>query len=293
MNTLADKLKSLDPAILQRYQTWLSPALIALLLMACAWSLSQLTWLLVPQAEQDAPPPAIPRATQARPATLNVQQLADAHIFGQFQIKATAASTANAPETSMNLVLKGVLAGGKNIAFAIIAQGKNGPEDFYSLGDQISGAILREVHADKVILERNGRFETLTLPEEYSDNALIAQDMGDGGGEVASASTPGEAVANMRQKILRNPTSFGEFAIPIPFNENGKLRGYKLQPQGDRTLYDQVGLNPDDVIIEINGVELNDPTKGIKALRNLQRAKSIDAKVLRGGTEVPIHIEIP
>jgi type II secretory pathway component PulC len=40
-------------------------------------------------------------------------------------------------------------------------------------------------------------------------------------------------------------------------------------------------------------VELNDPTKGIKALRSLQRAKSIDAKVLRNGVEVPMHFEIP
>ena len=88
------------------------------------------------------------------------------HLLGRYQPKMTAAASANAPDTQMNLILKGVLAGGAKIAFAIIAQGQGGAEDFYGIGDQVSGAILREVHADRVILERNGRFETLRLPEE-------------------------------------------------------------------------------------------------------------------------------
>ncbi|MDQ1362340.1 MAG: ral secretion pathway protein [Pseudomonadota bacterium] len=281
---------------LQALQKAAPVAVSLLLLVACAQALSQLTWLFIPAGEVVAAPPAVSRTPVVPPShqtQQKIQQLLQIHLLGHYQPKMTAAASANAPETQMNLKLKGVLAGGAKIAFAIIAQGQGGAEEFYGLGDQVSGAVLREVHADRVILERNGRFETLRLPEEFGGNSFTPEPDGDDNAAYSNPSSPGEIIANIRQKVLRNPTAFGEYAIPLPYNENGRLRGYKLQPQGDRSLFDAVGLSPDDVIIEINGVELNDPTKGIKALRSLQRAKSIDAKVLRNGAEVPMHFEIP
>jgi general secretion pathway protein C len=272
-----------------------APIVISLLfLVACGQALSQLTWLLLPAENAIEAAPVISQVVQPRhQSQQKIQQLTQSHLLGQYQAKMTAAASANAPDTQMNLTLKGVLAGGAKLAFAIISQGQNGAEDFYGLGDQIAGAILREVHADRVILERNGRFETLRLPEEFAANSFTPEAPDNNDAVINSSSSPGEILSGIRQKVLRNPTAFGEYAIPMPYNENGRLRGYKLMPQGDRSLFDAVGLSPDDVIIEINGVELNDPTKGIKALRSLQRAKSIDAKVLRNGVEVPLHFEVP
>ncbi|HEX5635524.1 MAG TPA: type II secretion system protein GspC [Gammaproteobacteria bacterium] len=280
---------------LQALQKSAPVALSLLFLLACGQALSQLTWLLIPAEEvTNAAPIPVPAAVAPRQQSQQkIQQLTQAHLLGRYQPKMTAAASANAPDTQMNLTLKGVLAGGTKIAFAIIAQGQNGPEDFYGIGDQLSGAILREVHADRVILERNGRFETLRLPEEFGANSFTPEPDDSGSAMISNPSSPGEVLSNIRQKVLRNPTAFGEYAIPLPYNENGRLRGYKLQPQGDTSLFDAVGLTADDVILEINGVELNDPTKGIKALRSLQRAKSIDAKVLRNGVEIPMHIDVP
>jgi general secretion pathway protein C len=298
MKTLIHKLKSPQAHHwaneLQALQKSAPVVLSLLFLLACGQALSQLTWLLLPAEDVTTAAPVIMPATAPRQQSQQkIQQLTQSHLLGLYQPKMTAAASANAPDTQMNLILKGVLAGGAKIAFAIIALGQNGAEDFYGIGDQVSGAILREVHADRIILERNGRFETLRLPEEFGANTFTAEPEGNDSAMFNNPSAPGEILSNIRQKVLRNPTAFGEYAIPLPYNENGRLRGYKLQPQGDRSLFDAVGLSADDVIIEINGVELNDPTKGIKALRSLQRAKSIDAKVLRNGVEVPMHFEIP
>jgi general secretion pathway protein C len=298
MKSLIYKLKS------PRQQHWTNelealqkhaPVAISLLfLLACGHALSQLTWLLIPAAETDDAQPVVTSVINKRqPAQDKIIQLTQAHLLGLYQAKMTAAASANAPDTQMNLTLKGVLAGGAKISFAIIALGQNGAEDFYGIGDQVSGAILREVHADRIILERNGRFETLRLPEEFGANTFTAETGGSDTPQFSNPSSPGETLSNIRQKVLRNPTTFAEYAIPMPYNENGRLRGYKLQPQGDRSLFDSIGLTPDDVIIAINGVELNDPTKGITALRSLQRAKSIDARVLRNGVEIPMHFEMP
>lgn len=272
-----------------------APLAISLLfLMACGHALSQLTWLLIPAEEtNDEQPVVMNNVSTRRPVQDTILQLTQAHLLGVYQPKMTAAASANAPDTQMNLTLKGILAGSPNVSFAIIAQGQNGAEDFYGIGDQISGAVLREVHDDRIILERNGRFETLRLPDEFGANSFTAETDSDEPAQFSNPSSPGEVLSNIRQKVLRNPTAFAEYAIPMPYNENGRLRGYKLQPQGDRSLFDSLGLNPDDVIIALNGVELNDPSKGISALRSLQRAKSIDARVLRNGVEIPMHFEIP
>lgn len=294
MNALADKLpKSID---IHKLNRWLPLSAKLLLIIASAYTLAQLTWLLVPVEQTSAPTPRLSSSPSSAPGPADQQkilQITQAHLFGQYQATESKPLQTDAPETRLNLTLKGVLAATPmNSASAIIAMGKNGKEDIYGIGDRVSSATVKEIHPDRVILERSGRYETLRLPREFSSNTLIDSTQ-DSDNSISSASSPGEVLSNIRQQILRNPTSFGQYAIPIPYNENGRLRGYKLQPQGDTALFDQLGLSPDDVIVGINGVDLNDPAQGLKALRNLQRAKQIDLKVLRNGAEIPLHFEMP
>ncbi|MDH5734764.1 MAG: type II secretion system protein GspC [Gammaproteobacteria bacterium] len=295
MKSLADNLPaSLDQKRINKY---LPPAINILLLIACSYTLAQLTWLLIPVEDNST---IVPVQQSVKTAVIEqnalqqkIKSIPDAHLFGIYQQKADAPVQQDAPETKLNLVLKGVLASDPmKSASAIIAKGKNGAEDIYGIGDNVASAIIREIYPDRVILERSGRFETLRLPKEFSDNTLIQMtepDLSDDN----NATTPGAILGNIRNKIIKNPTSFGEYAIPVPYNENGKLKGYRLQPQGDRALFDQVGLDANDVVIQINGVDLNDPAKGLKALRELQQAKQVDITVLRDGAEIPLHFEIP
>ena len=295
MKTLADKLpESLDLKSINKY---LPTAVNLMLLLACSYTLAQLTWLLIPTDDGNsviAVHQSVKAGSAQQSATLQkIQAIPEAHLFGDYQQKSITPVKKDAPETKLNLVLKGVLAAQpmKN-ASAIIAKGKNGKENIYGIGDRVASAIVKEIHADRVILERSGRFETLRLPREFSDNTLIKSARTTYTSR-SNRSTPGAVLGDIRNKILKNPTSFGEYAIPVPYNENGKLKGYRLQPQGNTALFDQVGLNPNDVVIAINGVQLNDPAKGLKALRELQKAKQVDITVLRNGSEIPLHFEIP
>lgn len=288
--------KSFD---LQKLHQTLPGILSLLLVIACSFTLAKLTWLLIPAPEMTSAPVTAAqtanRNLQAQSALQQkIQQLSQAHLFGEYQSQATAPAQTEAPDTRLNLVLKGLLAATPmEQASAIISMGKNGEENIYGVGDRISSATVKEIHDDRVILENNGRYETLRLPKDFDDEGII-QTVSDSAASTLSANaTPGEVLSDIRQKILRNPTAFGEYAIPIPYNENGKLRGYRLQPQGDTALFDQVGLDPNDVIIAVNGVGLDNPAQGIQALRKLQNAKSIDITVLRNGAEIPLHFEMP
>ena len=297
MSTLVEKLPQLVD--IHKLNRWLPALIIVILVIATSYTLSRLTWLLAPGGDQQAiqapDQPVSPRQANDAQPMQQVSRITDAHLFGVYQSAASEPARTDAPETRLNLTLKGVLAATPATnASAIIATGKNGPEDIYSVGDKVSSATVKEIHADRVILERNGRYETLRLPIEFSDNTLIETVDDNEGPDLSRASSPGEVLSGIRREILRNPTAFGKYAIPIPYNDdNGQLRGYRLQPQGDTTLFDQLGLTPDDVILAINGEDLNDPARGLAALRKLQRAKQIDLKVLRNGAEIPLHFEMP
>ena len=297
MNSLASRFpKTIDYRLLN---SRLPIILNIIFILACSYSLSQLTWLLIPldQSGQQAPS-AInknsPVSRQQSELQRKIQQIPQNHLFGNYQTDAIVAPIqTDAPETRLNLVLKGLLsATPMQMASAIIALGKGGKEDSYSIGDRISSATVKEIYDDRVILENNGRFETLTLPKEFADTGPEVSRF-DQQSATGLADTPGGVLGDIRAKILKNPTSFGDYAIPIPYNENGKLVGYRLQPQGDRSLFDKVGLDPSDVIVELNGVKLNNPNRSLKALRKLQNAKSMDITVLRNGAELPLHFEIP
>ncbi len=291
MNDLAQTLsKSLDMQKLNRYLPMLFNILF---ILASTYTLSQLTWLLVPSSSQTLAPMQTRHSTSTQDISAEqekIRQIPQAHLFGIYESQSVTPVQTDAPETKLNLVLKGLLAATPMThASAIIALGKNGQEDIYGIGDRVSSATVKEIHTDRVILERNGRFETLRLPKEFSQNTLIETSSSNN----LPPSTPGEMLSDIRQKILKNPTSFGDYAIPIPYNQNGKLKGYRLQPQGDSALFNQLGLDPKDVIIKLNGIDLNNPNNGLQAIRKLQNAKQVDITVLRNGAEIPLHFEIP
>ena len=283
MKTLAAKLpKALqaDNLNLSQANKLLPPVLTLLLIIACAYLLSQITWVLIPgDTSPSAPtqPSNISNTAKHTPAN-NYRHIAEAHLFGEFQQSAVTSEKKDAPETRLNLVLKGVLAATPmKMASAIISMGKNGKEDIYGIGDKVSSATVKEIYPDRVILQRSGRLETLRMPKDFSSN-LIKSAPSSRPGKI-DRSSPGRALSDIRKNILKNPTSFGKYAIPVPYKENGRLRGYRLKPQGDRSLFDTVGLEPSDVILAINGVELNNPAKGLKALRSLQSAKQLNLTV--------------
>lgn len=293
MNTLANKLPkslNLDIAALSRLNLVLPRFVNIILIIACSYTLSQLTWSLIPDEKQLSAPTNLKSNNNAKKATNNYREIANAHLFGNFQQSTQAAAKTDAPETRLNLVLKGVLATNPmEYGNAIIALGKNGKEDTYAPGDKVSSATVKEIYADRVILQRNGKLETLRMPKDKSAALISSSPVS----KQVIASGPGAVLSNIRKQIIKNPTSFGKFAIPVPVKENGVVKGYRLQPQGDRSLFDAVGLDPSDVIVAINGIGLNNPANGLKALRALQRAKSVKLTVLRNGAEIPLQFDLP
>jgi general secretion pathway protein C len=280
-----------NTAYLQQLNQRLPVIISLLLVIACAHTLASITWMLLPEDDAGARQRVISTAPVIRPADQRqaIRQVANAHLFGEMQSSAIPQQI-KAPETKLNLVLRGVIAATPMaLSHAIIARGKNGKEEVFAVGEKMPGGItLEEIYADHVILNRGGRLETLQLIKDEDVGTITSADQ-----DFLPSGSAGDDLAGVRQEILQNPTSFGDYALPVVVKENGKQIGYRLQPQEKGTeLMQQAGLEANDVITEINGIKLDNPQNGIGALRQLSTADSVSITVMRNGTEVPLNIQL-
>jgi len=268
--------------------------LVAIVLLA--QGLALLTWQLLPAPELDdtalatVTPVASSVKTPAKQSP-NPQQIARWHLFGELQKaapKPAVTTMTEAPDTSLNLKLSGVLASSDpRMARAIIADAK-GKEDAYAVGEGLPGnAVLREIYADRVILEYRGRLETLRLPKEPSKgtfaSARPAAARGSGGA-VNNAETAG-LLRQYRSALTSDPQSLMNLVrtSPVTDKATGRLKGFKVFPGKDRELLGKFGLKAGDVVTGVNGVALDNPIKGLEIMRDLSTANSVTLDVERNG----------
>ncbi len=279
--------------LLQQLNLALPKIVSIVLVIAIGYTLATLSW----QVYQSQQPPETPVAANnsnnvkiTRQAKQDVRQITTAWLFGKAQNTVAAPVQENAPVSKLNLVLRGVLAADpQELALAIIANGKGGKEEIYAVGDTIQrGVKLSEIHPDHVIISRNGLAEKLVLVKSSGKFSSNSYNRNQSSGQTAKTTS----LREIRQQIMSNPTSFGDYALPIVVKQNGKQVGYRLKPQKKGDLLMQYGLLPSDIITEINGVKLDKPQNGIKALRELSTARSVTLTVKRGQSFVPLNIQL-
>ncbi len=276
--------------------------LLAVLLISHA--LAGLTWqLLTPLLEQDTIPAAasMPSGRLAAPDTrADLASVADLQLLGRAEEAEVAAPVVvDAPETRLNIALKGVLSRPHSEdARALIAVG-NDDEKPFRVGDSLSaGAVLHEILKDRVILQRAGRFETLTLPKERMDIAASASPASSATalaprGRVGGAGGVSQQLRELRDTLIQSPQDAMRLVNVQPVMEDGRLKGYSVRPGQDRRLFGRVGLRPGDVVTAVNGIPLNDPGQLGGLYQELASANRIQIAVERRGrsTELTLDLE--
>lgn len=98
------------------------------------------------------------------------------------------------PETNLQLMLRGVMAGDTDQRDSALVEGPNGETDVYRVGDALPGnASLREVRTRRIVIERTGALETLTFPENGDRGQLAVRDSPGSGNSEADAATGSES----------------------------------------------------------------------------------------------------
>lgn len=260
----------------------------ALLVIALGASLAQLTWLLLP-APAGSPAPVVAAAAGRAAASPRLESVAALNLFGTPEAAARPTAQINAPETSLNLTLRGLFAAArKEAAFAIIAEGA-GNERHFRIGDKIAGgATVQDILPDRVVLERAGRYETLRLPKERLDTANQSN-------PAPAALTPAMTgqLRELRNTMRGNPQELLNLAEMQPVVEDGQLRGYRIRPRRHGELFRAAGLSPNDVITGVNGIPVTDPAQFAALSAQLSNASTLLLSVERpNGARDEISIDL-
>jgi general secretion pathway protein C len=262
---------------LERASQILPRVMLVILVVAIAWQLVQLTWLLLdrrPEAEPIAfvaPQPAPPGARRG----IDVQTIVNSHLFGTPHVEATV-DPASAPTTQMNLVLSAVFAAEDPAkGLAIIGESATSAK-VYGVGAPVRpGTRLHAVYPDRVILDRGGQLEALALPKQ-STTALNMP-------RPAPVQPSNQFANNLRRIAENNPTAFTEVVRPQPVFANGVQRGYRVYPGRNRQQFAKLGLQPGDLVLSINGTPLDDPQRGMEIFNTISTSDRVSVTVERNG----------
>jgi general secretion pathway protein C len=250
----------------------------ALLAVVIAWQAVQLGYRLL--GATPAVPPSVGLQGPTGPGVptspvANLQAIVNAHLFGVAGASASDDPSV-APATQMPLVLVGVIAQtDPALGLAIIGESATAAK-VYAVGKTINGgAKLHSVYADRVVLDRNGRLETLALPKLFKGGGLT---------RAVVATTPGPGLgAQIQAMASQNPASITEIIRPQPVFANGQQRGYRVYPGRNRAQFSQLGLMPGDLVTAVNGTPLDDPARGMEIFQSINSAVEATVTVERNG----------
>ena len=281
---------SLDGAKMFAAASRLLPAWVSLLLVVLiAWQLARIIWMLVPGPAVGDPVAAPVGQTSApglEDSSADVQAIASAHIFGiatgdpEGVPQPVASETENLRETRLtNLSLKGTLAATPaESAVAIIADGNN-EEKVYVIGDSVaSGASLHAVYADRVVLNENGVLTNLKLPKEFPEVVATVSRRNTTTTNRASSNSP-----SIQSVVAQNVSRLADVIRPTPYFVNGQQQGYRVYPGRNRQQFASLGLRPGDLIKDIDGQALSDPTQAMQIFQTLDSADQVSVTVERNG----------
>jgi general secretion pathway protein C len=262
---------------LDRATRTLPQALSVVLVIAIAWQLVQMLWLaLEPEPTGDSAPIVASSTAPSRPKGVDIQAIVNAKLFGA---PAASVATGPAPETQLPLVLSAVFAADQpNKGLAIIGESAQQTK-VYKAGDSIrSGTKLHEVYADRVLLERGGKLETLALPRRSATPITASRPAAP-----PPAQMPNRTVQDLRQAVESNPTALTEIIRPQPVFANGVQRGYRVYPGRNRQQFSKLGLQPGDLVLAINGTPLDDPQRGMEIFNTIGASGEVMVTVERNG----------
>lgn len=269
---------------------------------------------------------------QSQRTQLDVSSLLRLNLFGdeskQPEVVKPVVTNTDAPKTRLNVTLTGLVADNSSsvseTSVAIIESAGN--QATYGIGETIDGtrAVVDQILLDRVILAVSNRYETLMLEGiEYSTTIPgSADEMVDATSKLAAtqivnqpqreaerkpATSPRVAPKKMdkradvelsrslreqREELFSDPKKLMDYIRIRPDRSGGQLRGYKLTPGKDPSLFNKVGLKHNDLAININGYDLTDMQQALSVMRELRSMTEANITVLREDTPVEIILAL-
>ncbi|HEY9118990.1 MAG TPA: type II secretion system protein N [Marinobacter sp.] len=271
----------------QRLPRLLANLLLAGLVVYLAWVLAQTTWLIAWNERPVSVASSFAAGSPTAATSRRLQPMAAHHFFGQPAEGARVAEVVrrSAPETRLNLRLEGVLVAERPEDSGAIVAGSNGVTEHYRVGDVLPGnAELSEVEPGRVLIRRNGQYESLTFEDEIP--AGMVEDVEDD----PVASSPEQFLSEAREQLdSQGVAALAPYGLS-PAGDDGSS-GYVYD--GSNAMLNAVSLRAGDVITAVNGQRLGDLEQDMALLENWRSEPQLEIEIERDGSILTVSYAIP
>lgn len=278
-----------------------------LLLLLALYFVAKMAWLWVDYAQdKELTINSGTSVSQVKPTkNINANRIAQMHLFGTANQQA-AVIEETVGETSLNLKLLGVYVSSEPGNSSAIIQTGGNKEKVYWLDEKLENVgsrkvTLKRVEVLKVIINNNGKNETLTLLEKLNEKIIgsktsskVASNKERDGKTIdkRNDSRLSKDLSDIREKLASSPESYSDIANFEPVVDNsGQVSGFKVSPGKNVDMFTRLGLRRNDVVKSINGEGMDNQAYWT-ALSQLQSAESLEVTIERNGQPVTILLNL-
>ena len=259
-----------------------APALLTVaLVIVLAAQLASLLWRVM--GSTGAATTLAPAVNAGATPAVDLGGIVNAHLFG---VASMSGDPNAAPATAANLSLAGTLAGiDPEQGWAIIGASAQAARVYATGATLPGGTRLVEVYPDRVILDRNGARESLSLPR-LSGNAGTTP-----AAYRPAGAQPGTLADSVRELMAQDQSAVNELLRPQPVFAGAQLRGYRIYPGRNRGQFAKLGLQPGDLVTAVNGAPLDDPNRALETLRGVGMGPAVTLTIDRNGQQLQLTVD--
>ena len=141
------------------------------------------------------------------------------------------------------------------------------------------------LYEDKNILNRGGILEALNLPKSLEAN------LGSLNISIRTNNTSNQSEIPIRNVISNNISSLTDIIWLAPHIQDGEMIGFRLSPGSSQDKFETLGLQSGDIILDINGTTMSDPSNALQVFESLNEATYASLTILRNGNRQVISLD--
>jgi general secretion pathway protein C len=142
-----------------------------------------------------------------------------------------------------------------------------------------------------VLLERGGRLETLRYPEPEATPQLNSR-IPARSPQTNTLPQDLSTAAQVADAVTQTAAILGQHMTIAMHSENGQMVGFRVQPIGDGQVFSQLGLEPGDILTEVNGTQLNSLRNSSQVIQALGEAAQATVTIRRNGADQAMVLNV-
>ena len=232
--------------------------------------------------------PSPKKVVRRQPSQVDV--IKDANLFGNSQAvkPVTKKQNVEAPETRLKFELQGIFINTDSAQSRALIAEKGKPANSYKREDQLPGnVVLDEIFANRVLLRRAGRLETLSFPKKRkksgsakSKNMLTYH----------PKNSATDVVARSKGEYYKDPAkAFRNYGLVMDENADG----LRLEGGARSKLLERAGLKKGDLIRSVNGKTLSDFKGDTGLVDSVVESGELSVEIERNGQPIVLSLPIP